>query len=300
MAGKLRPGRRIPAHQRHGDAASAAASGEAGESSVRSAPLSRIVPSPLQPRKDFPEEMMRELMDSIREHGIIQPLIVREVNGRYELIAGERRWRACRELGLQEVPVLVREASDRDVLELALIENLQREDLNPLEEAQAFQRLATDFELRQEDIARRVGKSRASVANIMRLLDLDSGVQFDVAKGDLSLGHAKVLLGVKDTHLQRDIARDIIHLQLSVRATEKLVAQRLAPAPPAPAPKPYGDILQMAIKEVEQRLQSRFSSKVSIQHGDKEGKIEIKYFGQQDLNRIISLLGVEEQAELEA
>src|SRR6478672_7710233 len=159
--------------------------------------LDQIVPSPLQPRKEFQPEMLTELMESIREHGIIQPLIVRRVNGKLELIAGERRFRASRELGLKEIPVIVREASDKDVLEMALIENLQREGLNPIEEAQAYQRLAREFNLRQEDIAQRVGKNRATVANAIRLLDLPLSVQGFLREGKLSTGHAKVLLALK-------------------------------------------------------------------------------------------------------
>ncbi len=154
-------------------------------------PLSEVVASPLQPRKDFAGEQLTELMDSIREHGIIQPLIVRMRNGKHELIAGERRWRAARELGLAEVPVILREASDKDVLEMALIENIQRAGLNPIEEAQAYQRLSKEFNLRQEDIAQRVGKNRATVANAIRLLELPSDVQQHLREGRLSTGHAK-------------------------------------------------------------------------------------------------------------
>src|SRR5580698_3889657 len=159
--------------------------------------LSEIQPSPLQPRKAFQSEHLQELIESIREHGIIQPLIVRRVGGKCELIAGERRWRAASQLGLKEAPVIVRQASDRDVLELALIENLQREDLNPIEEANAYARLAKEFGLRQEDIAQKVGKSRATVANSMRLLDLHAQVQSWLTQDRISVGHAKVLLALK-------------------------------------------------------------------------------------------------------
>ncbi|MBA3386581.1 MAG: ParB/RepB/Spo0J family partition protein, partial [Chthoniobacterales bacterium] len=164
---------------------------------VHQVSLSDVVPSPLQPRKDFAADALQELVDSIRQHGIIQPLIVRIVGGRHELIAGERRWRAAKEVGLSEAPVIVRAATDLDVLELSLIENLQRADLNPIEEAHAYARLATEFGMRQEDIALKVGRSRASVANSMRLLDLHEQVQAWVTQGLLSVGHAKVLLGLK-------------------------------------------------------------------------------------------------------
>src|SRR6516164_4451397 len=169
---------------------------EPGERVERVA-LSEIVPSPLQPRKAFRTDQLEELTESIREHGIIQPLIVRKVDGRWEIIAGERRWRAANRLGLKDAPVILRQASDRDVLELSLIENLQREDLNPIEEAQAYRRLADEFELRQDDIATRVGKSRAVIANSLRLLDLHPQVQSYVSQNRLSVGHAKVLLGLE-------------------------------------------------------------------------------------------------------
>ena len=169
---------------------------ESGEK-VQLISLANIVPSPLQPRREFQREALEELVDSIRQRGIIQPLIVRPVNSRFELIAGERRWRAAKEVGLTEAPAIVRQATDLEVLELSLIENLQRADLNPIEEAQAYARLAGEFGMRQEDIAQKVGKSRASVANAMRLLDLDPQVQTWVVQDLLSVGHAKVLLGLK-------------------------------------------------------------------------------------------------------
>ncbi len=175
---------------------------EAGER-VQQVSLTNIVPSPLQPRREFERGALDELMDSIRQRGIIQPLIVRQMNGQFELIAGERRWRAAKEIGLTEAPVIVRQATDLEVLELSLIENLQRADLNPIEEAQAYARLANEFGMRQEDIAQQVGKSRASIANCMRLLDLDAQVQGWVVQNLLSVGHAKVLLGLKTQEEQR-------------------------------------------------------------------------------------------------
>src|SRR6476661_9038346 len=179
--------------------------------------LDSISPSPLQPRKDFGADALSELVESIRQHGIIQPLIVRAVDGRHELIAGERRWRAAQEAGLGEVPVIMRSASDRDVLELSLIENLQRADLNPIEEAQGYARLAGEFEMRQEEIAQKVGRSRAAVANAMRLLDLDPQVQTWVVQDLLSVGHAKVLLGLKVHEEQRLLAEKILRQSATVR-----------------------------------------------------------------------------------
>ena len=256
--------------------------------------LDQVVPSPLQPRKEFQSEMLTELMESIREHGIIQPLIVRRVNGKLELIAGERRFRASRELGLKEVPVIVREASDKDVLEMALIENLQREGLNPIEEAQAYSRLAKDFQMRQEDIAQRVGKNRATVANTMRLLELPGGIRDMLVGGKISTGHAKVLLMLKQHEEQERVAQQIVAKSLTVRATEKAVDAILHPPPP-PAPKPTETDLTRAIQAVEQKLIQHLTTNVSIHHGEKKGRIEIDYYGVEDLNRILSVIGVEEE-----
>jgi ParB family transcriptional regulator, chromosome partitioning protein len=263
---------------------------------VRRVALDQVVPSPLQPRKEFEPEQLRELMDSIREHGIIQPLIVRQVNGKLELIAGERRFRASRELGLKEVPVITREASDRDVLEMALIENLQREGLNPIEEARAYERLSKEFSMRQEDIAQRVGKNRATVANAIRLLDLPSGVQHMLAVGQISTGHAKVLLSLKNSEDQARAADDIVRKGFTVRATEKLVAQILRPPPPPRTSPKTSAELESAIRTVEQRLVGKFATNVSIHHTEKKGRIEIDYYGVDDLNRVLGLLGMEEES----
>src|SRR5436190_22037538 len=186
--------------------------------------LDSIAPSPLQPRKEFSADALSELVESIRQHGIIQPLVVRQVDGRHELIAGERRWRAALVAGLAEVPVIIRAANDRDVLELSLIENLQRADLNPIEEAQGYARLAEEFGMRQEDIALKVGRSRAAVANAIRLLDLHPQIQTWVAQDLLSVGHAKVLLGIKEAEEQLKVAETILRRNESVRQTERLVA----------------------------------------------------------------------------
>src|SRR5205809_1519837 len=197
---------------------------EPGEK-IQQLDLSRIVPSPLQPRKDFARDALNELVESIRQHGIIQPLVVRDVGGRHELIAGERRWRAAQEAGLAQVPVITRVATDLEVLEISLIENLQRADLNPIEEARAHFRLADEFGLRQEDIAQKVGRSRAAVANSMRLLDLHEQVQTWLTQGLLSVGHAKVLLGLKETAEQLALAETILRGSATVRDTERLVAR---------------------------------------------------------------------------
>src|SRR5882672_8821311 len=189
--------------------------------------LAGLVPSALQPRKDFGREALQELIDSIRQHGIIQPLIVRQVGARFELIAGERRWRAAQEAGLTQAPVIIRSASDMEVLELSLIENLQRADLNPIEEAQGYARLANEFGMRQEDIALKVGRSRAAVANAMRLLDLHPQVQVWLAQDLLSVGHAKVLLSLKAPEEQLLAAETVLRRNATVRSTERLVARQL-------------------------------------------------------------------------
>ena len=262
---------------------------------VRKVPLEDVVPSPLQPRKQFQTEQLAELMESVRQHGIIQPLIVRPVNGKLELIAGERRWRASRELGLKEVPVIQREASDRDVLEMALIENLQREDLNPIEEAAAYARLSKDFNMRQEDIAQRVGKNRATVANSMRLLDLPSSVQGMLSGSQITTGHAKVLLSLKSSNDQEAAAMEIARKGLTVRAAERLVAQIITPPKKQEPAKLNGDV-QQAIKAVTERLTGHFTTNVNINHADKKGRIEIDYYGTEDLNRLLALMGVEEES----
>lgn len=261
---------------------------------VRRVPLSEVVPSPLQPRKEFAPEQLNELMESIREKGIIQPLIVRSVNGKLELIAGERRFRASRELGLKEVPVLVRVADDKEVLEMALIENIQRENLNPLEEAHAYVRLSKEFGLRQEDIAQRVGKNRATVANAIRLLDLPGMVQNYLREGKLSTGHAKVLLGLKNPKDAESAADEVIRKSLTVRATEKLVESILNPPAPKLKPaEPEGE-LKLALQTIEQNLTRRLSTSVKVHHGDKKGRLEIEYYSVDDLNRLLSLMGMPE------
>src|SRR6266478_8078074 len=202
------------------------ADAESGER-VYQVALASIVPSALQPRKDFAREALQELIDSIRQHGIIQPLIVRQVGVRFELIAGERRWRAAQEVGLTQVPVIIRSASDLEVLEISLIENLQRADLNPVEEAQGYARLAGEFGMRQEDIALKVGRSRAAVANSMRLLDLHPQIQTWLTQDLLSVGHAKVLLALKAPEEQLLVAEIVLRRNATVRAAERLVARQL-------------------------------------------------------------------------
>ncbi|MDF2376741.1 MAG: ParB/RepB/Spo0J family partition protein [Verrucomicrobiales bacterium] len=270
-----------------------AESTDSGERVLRVA-LDEVVPSPLQPRKRFHEENLDELVESIREHGVIQPLVVREVDGKYELIAGERRWRASTKLGLEEVPIILRDASDRDVLEMALIENLQREDLDPLEEAEAYSRLAKDFGLKQDEIAQRVGKNRATVSNAIRLLDLDEQVQTLVSRKMLSQGHAKAILGLKTKAEQRMLADMVVRKSLNVRETEKLVSEQINGKTTTKAPKKskVSPQAEAYLRQIQDELRSRYSTNIAIQHSDKKGKIEIEYYGNEDLSRILELMGV--------
>src|SRR5205807_3635937 len=226
---------------------------------IRQISIDSITPSPLQPRKEFAADSLQELVESIRQHGIIQPLVVRAANGRHELIAGERRWRAARQLGLTQVPVIVRIATDRDVLELSLIENLQRADLNPIEEAQAYARLAGEFGMRQEDIAQKVGRSRAAVANSIRLLDLHEQVQAWLTQGLLSVGHAKVLLGLKAPEEQLLVAETILRRSATVRATERLVARQLGGT--RPRRRRQTAVTSALIGDLQARLQEHLGTR---------------------------------------
>lgn len=265
---------------------------DTGTGLARETPIDQVVPSPLQPRTHFIETPLDELVESIRQHGIIQPLIVRKVDGKFELIAGERRWRASKKLGLATVPVIEREASDRDVLEMALIENLQREDLNPIEEASGYVRLAKEFAMKQDEIAGRVGKSRASVANAMRLLELHQDVQILVAKGQLSVGHAKAILAIKDKDSQLVAADQILKKSMTVRAAERL-AQDFGAATKGSKPKQEARSEADAhIRALQSQLRDHFATHVQIHHTPKKGRIELEYYGNDDLQRILDLLGI--------
>ena len=262
---------------------------------VQRVPLSKVRPSAMQPRKEFSPEALKELADSIREQGIIQPLIVRERNGFFELIAGERRWRASQLADLTEVPVVVREADDRQVLELALIENLQRENLNAIEEALGYAQLAEQFQLTQEQIAVKVGKSRAAVANATRLLKLSPAIQSFVREGRLSVGHAKVILGLADESAQRIAAERVIKEGLNVRQTEGLIAKlsergtRVTAAKPQTVAAPAGD---SNVARLEDKLREKFGTKVQLKYAVGKGAVEISFFSDDELQRVLEILGV--------
>jgi ParB family chromosome partitioning protein len=265
---------------------------ERGES-IRQVARAQIVPSPLQPRKTFRPEALAEMIESIRERGVIQPLIVREVGGKFELIAGERRWRASEEAGLKTLPVIVRQAGDREVLELALIENLQRADLSPIEEAEAYARLINDFSLTQEEVARQVGKGRVVVANSVRLLTLPEQVRAWVGSGDLTVGHAKVLLGLASAEEQAHAAEKIRRDNLTVRAAERLVeSMRAGTKRPARRRKGAAAVSGVVFDDLQKRLQQHLGTRVKISGKADAGKIEIDYFSPADLERLLRAFGL--------
>ena len=255
-------------------------------------PLARVRPSPHQPRKDFAPDALQELADSIREQGIVQPLIVREQADHFELIAGERRWRAAQLAGLAEVPVILRIADDRAVLELALIENLQRENLNAIEEALGYSQLLEQFQLTQELVATKVGKSRAVVANALRLLKLPTEVQAYVRNGRISVGHAKVILGIVGEPLQKLAAERVIRESLNVRQTEQLVAglQTQGATPRRAKAAPVSKDAHVAT--IENRIRERVGTKVNLRYAKGKGAVEIRFFSDDELERILQLLGV--------
>ncbi|MGM9557418.1 MAG: ParB/RepB/Spo0J family partition protein, partial [Oscillospiraceae bacterium] len=250
-------------------------------------PLQKVEPNPLQPRKTFEPEALDELAASIREHGVIQPLTVRKMpSGFYQIIAGERRWRAARLAGLDEVPVVIIEADDKKAMELALIENLQRADLNPIEEAQGYQQLMQEYGMTQEQAAARVGKSRPAVANAMRLLALPQPVLELVQSGKLSAGHARALLALKTPGEQHAVAQKVIALQLSVRQTEamcKKMSKISTPAPQKPLAVDY-------LAECQKELSKRLGRGVKIVAGKRKGRVELEYYGEDDLQRLYEAL----------
>jgi ParB family transcriptional regulator, chromosome partitioning protein len=260
---------------------------------VQRVALGRIRPCSFQPRKDFTPETLRELADSIREQGIVQPLIVRDRGDHFELIAGERRWRAAQLLNLPEVPIILREADDRAVLELALIENLQRENLNAIEEAQGYSQLMSQFQMTQEDVATKVGKSRAVVANALRLLKLPPVLQGYLRDGRLTVGHAKVVLGLATEKQQQLAAERVIKEGLNVRQTEGLVAKLQARAE---GPAKTGAITPLTkdahVADLENRIREKLGTKVQLRYSQGKGGLEISFFSDDELERILQILGI--------
>lgn len=279
-----------------------------GDSSLRaqtggsvSLPIAQVEPGLNQPRKHFDDEALAALAESIRQHGILQPLTVRRLaSGYYQIIAGERRWRAARQAGLEEVPAIIIEADDRKVMELGLIENLQREDLNPMEEAAGYRALIQDYGLTQEEAAQRVSKSRPAVANAMRLLALPQEIQWLIEQGNLSAGHGRALLALPSPEGQMAFAQEIMDKGYSVRETEEKIRQRLQ-AEEKPQAEGEPSPLRIYYKEAERQLTAGLGRRVTITQGKKKGKIALEYYDQEDLELLMQALstlsGRKEQAE---
>jgi ParB family chromosome partitioning protein len=249
-------------------------------------PLDRIVPNRFQPRQQFETDELAQLAESIKRNGVLQPILVRrKADGLFELIAGERRYRAAKLAGLKSIPAVVRNTNDEQAMELALVENLQREDLNPMEEARAYQRLTTEFGLTQEALAQKVGKDRSSVANSLRLLNLPNEIKELIGSLKISVGHAKVLLGLGRPELQLKVAKQIVERQLSVRQAEQLVVSGARSTPSKQGMKRL-----VAYPDLEEQLRKRLGTKVLIHKGRKGGRIEIHYYEPADLNRLIDML----------
>ena len=259
----------------------------AQNSAYKILPLHKVEPNPDQPRRDFDEEELQALADSITEHGVIQPLTVRQLNsGYYQIIAGERRWRAARIAGLQEIPVVIMEADNKKAMELALIENLQRQDLNPVEEALGYQSLMEDFGLTQEDTAKQVGKSRPAVANSLRLLSLTPQVLELVRNGALSAGHARAVLSLKSEKKQQEAAQKIIALGLSVRQAELLCKNMTR----EPEPVKQVTLEVDYVAECEKNLSKQLGRAVKIVNGKRKGRFELEFYGQDDLQNLLDAL----------
>ena len=253
--------------------------------------ISQVGPNKDQPRKQFDEDALMELSDSIKQFGIIQPLVVQEKNGFYEIIAGERRWRAAKMAGLKEVPVIIKNYTDLEIVEISLIENIQRENLNPIEEALAYKRLLEEFHLKQDEVAERVSKSRTAVTNSMRLLKLTKEVQQMLIDDMLSTGHARALLAIEDPEKQYSLAQKIFDEKLSVRETEKLVKKIQNEKQESPKEEtPIDPKLEIIYQDLEEKMKSILGTKVEIKKKDaQKGKIEIEYYSSEELDRIVDL-----------
>jgi len=251
--------------------------------------ITMVEPNREQPRKNFDEDALQELADSIKQFGLLQPILVQDRKDHYEIIAGERRWRASRIAGLKEVPVIIRNYTEQEIVEIALIENIQREDLNPIEEAQAYKRLLTEFNLKQDEVAERVSKSRAAVTNSIRLLKLSDEVQQMVIDEMITTGHARALLAIEDAEEQYNVAQKIFDEKLSVRDVEKLVKNLNKPAK---TKKPDDETMKLIYQDIEEKLKRRLSTKVTVTpKGEGAGKIEIEFYNNDDLDRLIDLMG---------
>ena len=246
----------------------------------------QVEPDRSQPRQNFDDEKLEELTESIKQYGVLQPLIVQKKDGFYQIIAGERRWRAARNAGLEQVPVIIKEYNSEETLAISLIENIQREDLSPIEEAKAYKRLMEEHHLKQEEVAEKVGKSRSAIANFLRLLNLNETVQLMVEEGSISAGHAKVLLGVESKEKQKKLAELTAEQELSVRQLEKLVQ-----AAKKPKKEEENDpVEELIYQSIGQKMQDILGTKVNIIRGKRKGKIEIEYYSPDDLERILDMI----------
>jgi len=256
-------------------------------------PVSQIEPNPFQPRREFDSEQLQELSDSIRSEGLLQPIVVRRVGNRYQLIAGERRWRACKNLQLKTIPARIIDANDASSASISLIENLQRAELNPVEESLGYASLIRDFDLTQEEVAERVGKGRATVANALRLLQLNAEIRGYLGKGMISVGHAKLLLGLEEEAEQTLLARKIIEEGLSVRSVERLIKNlKNRKAPVSAGERVIAKSEESAVKDIEKQIASRLNTRVALKHSPKKGRIVIEYYGNDDLHRILEKIGI--------
>ena len=256
------------------------------EETIQEVPVDQLSRSPFQPRVQAGEEGMAELVESVKTHGILQPLVARRVAGELQLIAGERRLEAARKAGLERVPVVVREATDREMLELALVENLQREDINPMEAAEAYRRLMTEFGLTQEQVAERVGKSRPGVANALRLLNLAEAIQGSLRRGEIGEGHGKVLAGIKEERLALRLWRRVVRRGLSVRETEEAAAKLIGRG--VPRGTRAGQALDPNLEDVQERLTRKLGAKVRLKMRGRGGLVEIPFADIEDLDRVFS------------
>ncbi len=265
--------------------------GEKEKKTEEKVKISLVEPNREQPRRHFDEDGLAELAESIKQHGIIQPILVQDKKTYYEIIAGERRWRAAKLAGLKEVPVIIKDLSEQERMEIALIENIQREDLNPIDEALAYKRLFEEFHLKQEDVARRVAKSRTAVANSMRLLKLSEAVQQMVIDGRLSSGHARCLIPIDDVEKELQLANEIIEKNLSVRETERLTKNIDKKPKKKEEPSQEEKVLAVIYEDLEEKMKTALGTKVNICPKSKDkGKIEIEYYSQDDLDRILQLI----------
>ena len=260
------------------------------ETGVFEVDIDKIEPNKNQPRKIFEENALEELAESIKEHGVIQPIILKKINSGYEIIAGERRWRASKIAGIKKIPAVVKNIDDLKAFETALVENLQREGLNPMEEAKSYKRLIEEFSLSQEEAAKKVGKSRSVVANVMRLLNLDERVQIFISENKLSNGHGRALLGISDNNIQFETAEKIIQEELSVRKTEKLVKKITENNNKDKKEKREIKFNTNNYKYIENDLKSIFGTKVKLSNNKNKGKIEIEYYSDEDLDRLIGIM----------